>query len=238
MFTPNTVDQAILDKLREYLPGLSGMTDAQLWLSFVNAWNKLMAILCWNDGECNSLISAQRNLKVKLEDKCFPIEVPLYHTNVTDIESAVIKWLTDTGFQQQAVSGDLMNFFDGEKLYITPSSSLQVAINSCSGVVNIEVTYTAGYAEIPECFYTALSEIIGISLCQQNNCFENTEDCYALDRKALNAVLTERTIGDETWKWETPNNFLVDTISNLQSKGSLKLLGQFSNCVNKLNFVA
>lgn len=238
MFDPNTPDEDVLEKLRTYYPGLAAMEDQALWIAFIKIWDKLMALLCWSDGECNSLLTDERIQIVDLVDECFPLRIKFAHKNVTSVTSATIKWLTPTGFDSLVLANpDSFRNRDSFFLVLTPQQLAQ--IGTCDDAYfNIEIVYEAGWDDIPECFFSAIADSLALSLCQQNDCFGETEDCYALDRLAVNARLKSRTIGDEKWDWEVPNNTLMNTISDLQTKGMLSILGQYNNCFRKINFAA
>ena len=240
MFTPDTIDEEVLNRLRAYYPGLAEMSDEALWVAFVKLWDKLMAMLCWSDASCNSLLDAERVMKVDLMRACFPLEILLNHKFVTSMVSVVIKWLTSSGFESITLPTDTLdNYLNGNTFYLILNQSQLSSINSChKSYLTAELTYNAGLEEIPECFYSAIADALTISLCQQNNCFEGGEDCYALDRMALNARLKKRTIGDESWEWEVPNDDLINTIASMSSNGLLRILGQYNNCFNKIHFAA
>src|SRR5690606_23982540 len=130
MFTPTTPDPNILSKLRSYYPGLSSMDDDLLWIKFIKVWDKLMALLCWNDGECNSLLENEREIIVKLEQFCGTVEINLKHKNVTVINSVFFKWLTSSGFQTLEVE-NADNFRDENKLYLILNPVQLKQLNTC-----------------------------------------------------------------------------------------------------------
>jgi len=237
MFDPTTINAAILQKLRDYYPSFNSVSDADLWVAFVNTWNRLMARLCWNDKTCVSMLTNPRVLFVRVNPEgCRVVEIEMQHSEITSVESAEITTYSKTGKTKIMLENLADYWVEGTKmLRIYLSREDQKCLCRCDESY-IKINYTAGYKEIPDCFYTAIGLILGNAMCKLNNCAD--QDCQNTDQVAMNAVLTQRDIDGERWVFEVPNNFIQDALDQGEVNGILNLLDNYSNCINKLTFSA
>lgn len=235
MFVPSTPDATVLAKLREYCPAFVSVADADLWVNFVNTWNRLMTLLCWNDEECGDFLSGTRTLYEVLNPDCIrEQDIYLKHKKVTEITSAEIQIYDKDGSETITITDPDSFYRPAEnkfKLYMN-HETIQRCLN-CREEAYIKIEYTAGYDEIPECFYGAICRVISQAWCE-HNCIEG--DCAQTDRLGLNAVLKEKSVGDRTWKWDLGDRLIEKTINNFQAKGLLAELMRFGNCTNKITF--
>jgi len=239
MFTPGTPDTDITDKLKEYCPALSAYTDEELWVKFVNIWNKLMVLLCWNDTVCNSMLVNDRTFLVKVNvDRRGVQEIDLPHNQINSISTVTFQVYSVDGLEEEVIT-------DPEKYWVQDTNTYRfylsskvvgdICISKCEDAY-LKFEYNAGYDDIPECFYSVLCVIIGNALCQYNDCGGAT--CNTVDRLAMNAILTQHVIEGEEWKWDVPNSIVQDTLDTAMKDGLLSALFTYSNCTNKINFNA
>lgn len=236
MFTPSTIDTAILNKLRSYYPAFNSMPDSELWRQFVNLWNKLMASLCWDDNESNSLLESTRTIYIDLNPvtNCNMAEIFLKHNPIKSITSIDLIVYSKLG-------KEIINIPYPEKYWIEGTNEIVIYIDNITSInickcdrLQIKAVYVAGYSEIPEAFYTVLGLILANAICSVNDCID--QECSSKDRLAANAVLSRRTIENDTWEWDIPNNILQDYYDKAEKNNMLSMLGNYSNCINKLSF--
>lgn len=229
-----TPDPTILEKLRSYCPAFVSVDDTVLWTNFVNTWNLFMSLLCWGDSECNSLLEGERVIFEEINrDCCDNVEIYLKHSPIVSVDEGILSIYVCNEIEQHTIDNISNNLLDGtNELYIHLTLEQRRRIHNCSRAI-LKITYTAGYSEIPECLYSAICLAIGNAIVRRNGI---TDTCDALELQAVNARLKRREIDGETWDWVTPNDLLQNTLDGLESGGILSTLGEYSNCINKLNF--
>lgn len=235
MFLPETIDDTILARLADYYPAFGEVEQLDLWLAFIKAWNQINALLCWSGDECSDLIQSERVVfkELNIDWKGQQI-IKLPHKKIISIDSVEIQLFTAGGNQ-------VIEIENPQSFYIEAINSWQLFLNRkdlnscqrCIGEAFIKITYTAGYEDIPECFFSAISQIIAQAWCDKN-CLEL--GCKSTDRLGVNAALKEKWVGDRKWVWDLGDREMEKAINNLQTQGLLSQIGQFSNCINKISF--
>lgn len=238
MYTPNDADNNVIEQLRAYLPSAAQASNDILWVGFVNVWNKLMALLCWNDTSTKSLLKGNVIFSYVFEIYENPTRINLGHNPVIDIVSTKIRTFDSGGFNEYSVANPERFLIPNTNLYNLHLDRilLQKCINR---EVQAEIEYIAGYDEIPEELYTAITDIMFFSAGIQNCTDDDKAGAKACvgSKPAMNAYLKSKNIPDYSWTWEIPNHVVQDTLDNLYSEGNLSLIfGKYSNCINKLDF--
>lgn len=242
---PNT---EIIEQVRAICPCFSEIEDDALWLEITKALWAISAMLRWQIGvgsECHTLLNEQRNHVIEYDvDSCnnceyYTVELP--HKKINLIESISITRIYQGTATIYAVPIDPSPYINiADKVMLQSNTMVtntrtgqEVTLGSlfensaCDNcvVIFIEIIYMAGYIELPECFYPLLCLLIGKSYCNGLN------ECNTLDKKAINAYVSEYTEGDITYRFDVPNNFYADTLDKLSTKA---IWSQFGNYGNKL----
>lgn len=238
MFTPTTIEQPVIDKLVTYFPNPKDIHNDILWKNFVNTWNRLMALLCWNDTSTKSLLEGTVKFSYVNEIYENPTQIVLAHNKIKEVTSVKVRTFDGGGFNEFSIANPNNFLIPNTGLYNLFFNNVQLGV--CRGrEVQVELDYVAGYAQIPEELFTAIADIIfygaGVGGCNKDDS-EGAKQCVG-NKPAMNAYLKSKSIPDYSWTWEIPNHIVQDVMDTMSSKGLLAIIFEnYSNCISRLDF--
>lgn len=122
-----------------------------------------------------------------------------------------------------------------ESCYCPCEEDMSTNFFSGCAEVTVNLTYQAGYKEIPMDFYPVLGQLMDYSACHisclSGNCGGGCgkRNCGKATRLASNSYMTYESVDGDNMSWTTPNNILVNAMDSFVKDGFFAQLYRFSN---------
>ena len=204
----------------------------------------LARLFCWTDGECDTILRAQRHevIEVKDFDICgcdAMIEIKPYYFKGFDPSTLKVYMHKRKGLEREEyeITPDKYNwsFVDGTIL-INVTEELSPCCRccdpcSCEAEYKIILDYEAGYTSetLPDCIFEAMCHFMSIFVAYQNKC-GTLDECANMDRLAVGAVLEQKSVDYIVRKWTVDKTSLDTIYVKLINTWALKTLSSLSLC--------
>ena len=204
----------------------------------------LARLFCWTDGECDTILRAQRHevIEVKDFDICgcdAMVEIKPYYFKCFDPSTLKVYMHKRKGLEREEyeITPDKYNwsFVDGTIL-INITEELSPCCRccdpcSCEAEYKIILDYEAGYTSetLPDCIFEAMCHFISIFVAYQNKC-GTLDECANMDRLAVGAVLEQKSVDYIVRKWTVDKTSLDTIYVKLINTWALKTLSSLSLC--------
>lgn len=233
----------LIQKLRDYCKCIpSTLTDKEIWNGgLFKVMILVSSFLRWGDGTCNDMLVRNRIYKSKVDFGCCLNGFDLLHNNVQNIQEFSVYKVSSCEETKYTVVNPHYSQLTN-KLRLCNDTELTDADNNlyrfcelynccsnnckCSPEWYIEVKYTAGLQDIPDCLVPIICELYSYMQLINNGC---TDACKSNQNVAYNGLLVEQTVGDRTWRWSVPNNIVEDSFAEFVSKGLFVSLSSYAN---------
>lgn len=204
----------------------------------------LARLFCWTDGECDTILRAQRHevIEVKDSDICgcdAMIEIKPYYSKGFDPSTLKVYMHKRKGLEREEyeITPDKYNwsFVDGTIL-INVTEELSPCCRccdpcSCEAEYKIILDYEAGYTSetLPDCIFEAMCHFMSIFVAYQNKC-GTLDECANMDRLAVGSVLEQKSVDYIVRKWTVDKTSLDTIYVKLINTWALKTLSSLSLC--------
>ena len=204
----------------------------------------LARLFCWTDGECDTILRAQRHevIEVKDFDICgcdAMIEIKPYYFKGFDPSTLKVYMHKRKGLEREEyeITPDKYNwsFVDGTIL-INITEELSPCCRccdpcSCEAEYKIILDYEAGYTSetLPDCIFEAMCHFMSIFVAYQNKC-GTLDECANMDRLAVGSVLEQKSVDYIVRKWTVDKTSLDTIYVKLINTWALKTLSSLSLC--------
>ncbi len=204
----------------------------------------LARLFCWTDGECDTILRAQRHevIEVKDFDICgcdAMVEIKPYYFKGFDPTTLKVYMHKRQGLNREEyeITPDKYNwsFVDGTIL-INVTDELSPCCRccdpcSCESEYKIILDYEAGYTSnnLPDCIFEAMCHFMSIFVAYQNQC-GTLDECANMDRLAVGAVLEQKSVDYIVRKWTVDKTSLDTIYVKLINTWALKTLSSLSLC--------
>lgn len=204
----------------------------------------LARLFCWTDGECDTILRAQRHevIEVKDFDICgcdAMVEIKPYYFKGFDPTTLKVYMHKRQGLNREEyeITPDKYNwsFVDGTIL-INVTDELSPCCRcydpcSCESEYKIILDYEAGYTSnnLPDCIFEAMCHFMSIFVAYQNQC-GTLDECANMDRLAVGAVLEQKSVDYIVRKWTVDKTSLDIIYVKLINTWALKTLSSLSLC--------
>ena len=204
----------------------------------------LARLFCWTDGECDTILRAQRHevIEVKDFDICgcdAMIEIKPYYFKGFDPSTLKVYMHKRKGLEREEyeITPDKYNwsFVDGTIL-INITEELSPCCRccdpcSCEAEYKIILDYEAGYTSetLPDCIFEAMCHFMSIFVAYQNKC-GTLDECANMDRLAVGSVLEQKSVDYIVRKWSVDKTSLDTIYVKLINTWALKTLSSLSLC--------
>lgn len=204
----------------------------------------LARLFCWTDGECDTILRAQRHevIEVKDFDICgcdAMIEIKPYYFKGFDPSTLKVYMHKRKGLEREEyeITPDKYNwsFVDGTIL-INITEELSPCCRccdpcSCEAEYKIILGYEAGYTSetLPDCIFEAMCHFMSIFVAYQNKC-GTLDECANMDRLAVGSVLEQKSVDYIVRKWSVDKTSLDTIYVKLINTWALKTLSSLSLC--------
>lgn len=204
----------------------------------------LARLFCWVDGECDTLLKAQRKeiipvTSVKLCGCDAMVEIKPYYHKGFDPSSLKIFMQKREGMARETyeLGQERFNwsFVDGTIL-INVTDELSPCCKcvdpcSCDAEYKLILVYEAGYTSetLPDCVYDSMCHFLNIFVAYQNKC-GSLEECANMDRLAVGAVLKQKSVDYIVREWTIDTESVDRVYVSLINKWSMLTLRSLSLC--------
>lgn len=204
----------------------------------------LARLFCWTDGECDTILRAQRHevIEVKDFDICVcdaMVEIKPYYFKGFDPSTLKVYMHKRKGLEREEyeITPDKYNwsFVDGTIL-INITEELSPCCRccdpcSCEAEYKIILDYEAGYTSetLPDCIFEAMCHFMSIFVAYQNKC-GTLDECANMDRLAVGSALEQKSVDYIVRKWTVDKTSLDTIYVKLINTWALKTLSSLSLC--------
>lgn len=219
--------------------------DGATMQKYIESFFRVLAqLFCWVDEDCATILKSQRTeiIPVKEVQLCAcdaMVEIKPYYFKGFDPSSLKVIMQKRVGFKREeyVLTPDKYNWsFADNTILINVTDELSpccrcVSCCSCEAQYKLILSYEAGYTfdNLPDCIYDALCHFLSIFIAYQNDC-GSLDECANMDRLAVGARLTKKSVDYIVREWTVDNNSLEKIYTNLIYKWSFKTLSLLSLC--------
>lgn len=219
--------------------------DGATMQGYVEQFLRVLArLFCWVDGSCDTILKGTRHEVIEVKDfevcGCdVMVEIKPYFFKGFDPSTLKLTMQKRVGFEREVyeITPDKYNWsFVDETLLVNVTDELSPCCRcsdpcSCEAKYTLVLDYEAGYTSdtIPDCVLDALCHFMSVFIAYQNKC-GSLEDCANMDRLAVGAVLTQKSVDYIVRQWEVDNMSLERIYTKLIYKWSFQTLGSLSLC--------